>query len=159
MPKLCATSWKAVRRRSASALGAFEYAWSMWGQGYVPKGKNVFLSVTLDKTDHDAEFQYRDHFLSPDEFEWQSQNRTTQKSTHGHLIKNHNEQGVAIHLFVRAKAKTLAGKGESFLYCGLVDFLSWSGEKPITVRLRLKSEVPAPLRQELGVPDTTAKPA
>jgi hypothetical protein len=88
-----------------------------------------------------------------------SQNRTTQKSTHGQLIKNHNEQGVAIHLFVRARAKTLAGKVESFLYCGLVDFLSWSGEKPITVQWRLRAEVPAPLQEELGVPDLTEKPS
>jgi len=25
------------------------------------------------------------------------------------------------------------GKGESFLYCGPVDFRSWNGDKPITV--------------------------
>jgi hypothetical protein len=115
--------------------------------------------VTLDKTDHEEAFQYRDHFLSPNEFEWQSQNRTTQKNNHGQLIKDHEQLGVTIHLFVRAKAKTREGKGETFLYCGLLDFESWSGEKPITVRWRLKTEVPAALRQELGVPDTTAKPA
>jgi len=151
--------YRRYRRDAIPSIFGLTYVQVVWGQGFVPHGKNVFLFVTLDKTDHDEAFQYRDHFLSPDEFEWQSQNRTTQKSTHGQLIKSHNEQGVAIHLFVRAKAKTLAGKGESFLYCGLLDFLSWSGEKPITVRWRLKTEVPVPLRQELGVPDTPAKPA
>lgn len=151
--------YRRYRRDAIPNSFGLPYIQRVWQQGFVPQGKNVFLFVTLDKTDHDQEFQYRDHFLSPNEFEWQSQNRTTQKSSHGQLINNHNEQGVAIHLFVRGKAKTLGGKGESFLYCGLVDFVSWSGENPITVRWRLRTEVPAPLRQELGVPDTTANPA
>jgi len=99
------------------------------------------------------------HFLSPNEFEWQSQNRTTQKSNHGQLIKDHDPLGTTIHIFVRAKAKMREGKGETLLYCGPVDFESWSGEKPITVRWRLRAEVPAPLWEELGVPDTAAKPS
>lgn len=150
--------YRRYKRDAIPNLFGLQYTQMTWGQGFVSQGKHVFLFVTLDKTDHDEEFQYRDHFLSPNEFEWQSQNRTTQKSNHGQLIKDHEQLGVAIHLFVRAKAKTREGKGETFLYCGLLDFESWSGEKPITVRWRLRTEVPAPLHQELGVPDTPAKP-
>ena len=149
--------YRRYKRDAIPPMFGLLYTQVTWGQGFVPQGKNVFLFVTLDKTDHVEAFQYKDHFVSPNEFEWQSQNRTTQKNTHGQLIKNHNEQGVAVHLFVRAKGKTREGKGESFLYCGLVDFQSWSGDKPITVRWKLKTEVPAALWKELSVPETTEK--
>jgi len=144
--------YRRYRRDAIPSLFGLQYSQMAWGQGFVPQGKHVFLFVTLDKTEHVEAFQYRDHFLSPNEFEWQSQNRTTQQSNHGQLIKDHDQLGVTIHLFVRAKAKTREGKGESFLYCGPLDFESWTGENPITVRWRLRAEVPAPLRGELGVP-------
>lgn len=151
--------YRRFKRDAIPNLFGLQYSQMAWGQGFVPQGKNVFLFVTLDKTEHEEEFQYRDHFLSSTEFEWQSQNRTTQKSNHGQLIKDHGERGVTIHLFVRAKAKSREGKGETFLYCGPVDFESWTGDKPITVRWRLRTEVPVPLREELGVPDTLVKPS
>jgi superfamily II DNA or RNA helicase/HKD family nuclease/diadenosine tetraphosphate (Ap4A) HIT family hydrolase len=149
--------YRRYKRDAIPTMFGLPYKQMAWGKGFVSQGKNVFLFVTLDKTDHVEAFQYRDHFLSADEFEWQSQNRTTQKSPHGQLIRNHIDQGVAIHLFVRARAKTREGKGESFLYCGPVDFESWSGDSPITVRWRLKAEVPEPLRKELRVPTTSEK--
>jgi superfamily II DNA or RNA helicase/HKD family nuclease len=146
--------YRRYRRDAIPPLFGLPYTERLWGQGFVRQGKNVFLFVTLDKADHDEAFQYKDHFLSAVEFEWQSQNRTTQKGSHGQVIRNHNLQGVTIHLFVRARAKTREGKGESFLYCGPVEFQSWSGENPITVRWRLNAPVPEPLRRELGVPQS-----
>ena len=122
------------------------------GQGFVRQGQNIFLFVTLDKTEHVEAFQYKDHFLSPSEFEWQSQNRTAQVGRDGQTIRNHREQGVTVHLFVRAKAKTREGKGESFLYCGPVDFKSWTGDKPITVVWQLTTPLPGSLWNELGCP-------
>lgn len=121
------------RRDAIPSLFGLSYSERAWGQGLVRQGNYVFLFVTLDKTGHDEAFQYKDHFISPTEFEWQSQNRTTQKSSHGQLIRYHNEHGATIRLFVRAKAKTKEGKGESFVYCGPVEFQSWSEESPITL--------------------------
>jgi superfamily II DNA or RNA helicase/diadenosine tetraphosphate (Ap4A) HIT family hydrolase/HKD family nuclease len=144
--------YRRYRRDAIPGLFGLPYSERVWGQGFVPRGNHVFLFVTLDKTGHDEVFQYKDHFTSPDEFEWQSQNRTTQKSSHGQLIRYHKEHGAIIHLFARAKAKTNEGKGESFLYCGPVEFQSWFGENPITVRWKLSAPVPAPLRAELSVP-------
>lgn len=37
-------------------------------------------------------------------------------------------------------------------YCGDVRFVSWRGDKPITVRWELPETVPARLRGELAVP-------
>jgi hypothetical protein len=58
----------------------------------------------VSKAGHGPEFQYKDHFLSPTEFEWQSQNRTSQGSA-GQDIQKHVERGIAVHLFVRAASR------------------------------------------------------
>jgi Domain of unknown function (DUF3427) len=44
---------------------------------------HIFLLVTLDKVGHATDFQYKDHFVTATEFEWQSQNRTGHASADG----------------------------------------------------------------------------
>ena len=39
-----------------------------------------------------------------------------------------------------------------FVFCGQVDFISWDGDKPITVRWGLHNAVPDRLHLELKVP-------
>jgi hypothetical protein len=88
--------------------------------------------VTLDKAGHATDFQYQDHFVSPTEFEWQSQNRTAQASTDGADIQKHAERGIVVHLFVRAEKKRVGGGAAPFTYCGDVRYVAWHGERPIT---------------------------
>ena len=100
-------------------------------------------------------FQYGDHFLSSDLFQWQSQNRTKQESKHGSLIREHFATGVRVQLFVRAE-KTLAGGGAApFVYCGPVTFVDWEGEKPITVRWRLDQPLTERLATEFDAPPSS----
>lgn len=108
------------------------------------------MLVTLDKSGKGTDFQYKDHFLSPTVFPWESQNRTRQADGHGQLIKTHLAQGVAVHLFVRKTGK-IGGRGAApFIYCGDVDFMDWEGEQPIKVRWRLPEPVPDRLLEEVG---------
>lgn len=146
-----AVPYKAYRRAEIAPLFDLPYSERYWGQGFVRQGNHTFLFVTLDKTEHAADFQYKDHFLSADSFQWQSQNRTTQESDAGRSIRDHVSRGITVHLFVRAKAKTASGGGAPFYYCGTLEYVSWSGEKPITVVWRLTVPVPAPLWTQLGV--------
>jgi hypothetical protein len=146
-----AVPYKAYRRAEIAPLFDLPYSERYWGQGFVRQGKHTFLFVTLDKTEHAADFQYKDHFLSADSFQWQSQNRTSQLSDAGESIKNHRSRGITVHLFLRAKAKTPSGTGAPFYYCGPVDYGSWSGDKPITVMWKLTVPVPLPLWKELGI--------
>jgi hypothetical protein len=118
----------------------------------VDKGENIFLLVTLEKEDLASEFDYKDYFLSRNLFQWQSQNRTTQKSNHGQRIRLHAEKEVNVQLYIRA-SKTINGRAAPFYYCGKVDFVSWEGEKPITVKWRLQNEVPGHLRLTFKIPD------
>jgi hypothetical protein len=92
--------------------------------------------------------------MSPTEFQWQSQNQTQQKSKAGESIRDHKKLGIDIHLFVRAKGKTPEGRGAPFYYLGRVNFKSWEGDKPITVRWSMQSPVPELLWSELKVPAT-----
>jgi hypothetical protein len=101
-----------------------------------------FRPRTLDKSGHGSEFQYRDHFVSRQVFEWQSQNRTTQEGADGRSIRHHQEEGIAVHLFVRKEKKRPGGGAAPFVYCGDVTFERWEGERPITVRWKLPEAVP-----------------
>jgi len=65
----------------------------------------MFLLVTLEKEGLEEQFRYRDQFISPDIFQWQSQNRTTQSSIVGQAMKYHRERDVEVHLFVRRQPK------------------------------------------------------
>jgi superfamily II DNA or RNA helicase/diadenosine tetraphosphate (Ap4A) HIT family hydrolase len=52
----------------------------------------------------------------------------------------------------RSRKKLPGGGGAPFVYCGDVRFVSWQGDRPITVRWELPEGVPARLREELAVP-------
>ncbi len=42
-------------------------------------------------------------------------------------------------------------------YCGDVEFVTWRGEKPITVQWKLSEAVPGRLHGDLGVPDVAGQ--
>jgi superfamily II DNA or RNA helicase/diadenosine tetraphosphate (Ap4A) HIT family hydrolase len=146
--------WREYAREQIPGLFGMTFSTAIWNAGFVFREKHIFLLVTLDKSGHASDFQYGDRFLSPAEFEWQSQNRTTQASAHGDAIRRHVERGIAVHLFVRP-TKKLAGRSGSapFTYCGDVQFADWEGDAPITVRWRLPEGVPERLREKLRVPE------
>lgn len=134
--------WRSYSREEIPPLFGLEFSPAIWNAGFVKRPGAIFLLATLDKSGHGSEFQYKDHFVSRSEFEWQSQNRTSQDSRDGQDISKHANRDIAVHLFVRAQKKRAGGTSAPFVYCGDVRFLSWHGEKPITVRWQLPAEVP-----------------
>ncbi len=144
--------WKRFKRVDVAETFNFEFRGMEAQSGVVPKPGGIFLFVTLDKKELPEAHRYRDRFLSPTEFEWQSQNKTRQKSELGRDLRRHRELGIDVHLFVR-RAKKIRGKTEPFLYCGRLDFQRWEGEKPISVWWKLEQPVPREHREELGVPE------
>jgi len=54
-------------------------------------------------------------------------------------------------LFVQPTKKT-GSKPTPFIYSGQVDFLSWEGEAPISIRWQLREVVPPALHNVLSVP-------
>jgi hypothetical protein len=147
--------WRAYAREEIPPLFGMEFSTAIWNVGYVKRDGHIFLLTTLDKTGHGSEFQYKDHFVDLTDFEWQSQNRTSQASGDGQDIRHHAQRGIPVHLFVRAQKKVAGGGSAPFVYCGDVAFVEWRGEKPITVRWRLPEPVPERLRGELEIPSGT----
>jgi hypothetical protein len=107
-----------------------------WQQGFVSEGGQIFLLVTLEKEGMPAQHRYSDRFLSRELFEWKSQNRHTQESSAGQAIRRHVERDIPVHLLVRKEGKVPGGTAAPFIYCGLLTFVDWEGEKPITIRWR-----------------------
>jgi superfamily II DNA or RNA helicase/HKD family nuclease/diadenosine tetraphosphate (Ap4A) HIT family hydrolase len=143
--------WERYPREAIPPAFGLEFNPAIWNVGFIVSPPHIFLLVTLTKDDMNPDHQYADHFLSDREFSWQSQNRTTQKSKHGQILHNHRSMGVHIHLFVRPTKKT-GQRPTPFIYCGEVDFVSWEGNGPISVRWRLREEIPQFLRTSLKVP-------
>jgi hypothetical protein len=144
-------AWERYSREAIGPAFGFSFDQATWNAGFVPKPGHLFLLVTLAKEGMSDEHQYADHFLSDQEFSWQSQNSTSQSSKRGQMIRNHQALGLHVHLLVRPTKKTGA-QPTPFVYCGEVDFADWEGEAPITVRWRLRERVPSSLRSQLKVP-------
>ncbi|MEZ5560630.1 MAG: DUF3427 domain-containing protein [Pseudomonadales bacterium] len=136
-------------RADIPALWSLEFSRSRWNQGFVRVGGHIFLLVSLNKKTMNEQFQYEDKFLSPDIFQWTSQNRTKQDSPAGRAIRNHETEGTQVHLFVRRDTKTPKGTAAPFTYCGDLLFIEWEGDQPITVRWRLKMPLPESMFQRL----------
>jgi hypothetical protein len=143
--------WARYLREAIAPAFGLTFSQAIWNAGFVVQDPEVFLLVTLAKEDMNSEHRYVDHFVSDHEFAWQSQNRTTRASKHGRILSDHLAQGKRVHLFVRPTKKT-GSKPTSFIYCGEVDFVSWEGDAPISVKWRLRDAVPPSLHGVLGVP-------
>ena len=143
--------WGRYSREAIAPAFGLTFSQAIWNAGFVVQAPEIFLLVTLAKEDMNADHRYADHFLSDYEFAWQSQNRTKQDSKHGQLLRNHQALGHRVHLFVRPTKKT-GSKPTPFIYCGEVDFVSWEGDAPISIKWRLREAVPPPLHGVLGVP-------
>jgi hypothetical protein len=111
----------------------------------------MFLLVSLEKAGLQKQHQYKDLFVSPDLFQWVSQNQHAQEGKVAQALKHHREHDIQVHLFVRTVRKTQRGKASPFIYCGDVEFIDWEGTKPITIRWRLKEQVPDYLQVAFGL--------
>jgi superfamily II DNA or RNA helicase len=145
--------WRQYSREEIPPLFGLEFSVAIWNTGFVNRERDLFLLVTLDKGDLISEHRYEDHFLAPDLFQWQSQNRTTQSSGHGQMMQQHAERQIAVHLFIR-RAKKIGTRSAAFIYCGRLTFERWRGERPITVEWRLAQPVPERLLDVFGIPRT-----
>ncbi|MDP3689906.1 DUF3427 domain-containing protein, partial [Bradyrhizobium sp.] len=143
--------WERYARDAIAPAFGLTFSQAIWNAGFVVQDPEVFLLVTLAKGDMNTDHRYVDRFVSDREFAWQSQNRTTQSSKHGQILSNHASQGKRVHLLVRPTKKT-GSKPTPFYYCGEVDFVSWEGDAPISIKWRLREAVPSALHGALGVP-------
>jgi len=151
--------WHPYMRENIPALFGFSFTTAVWNTGFVKFPGHVFLLVTLEKNALDAEFRYEDRFTSPELFQWQSQNRTMQASAHGRIIHDHAALGYEVHLFVRRQKRANGGGSGPFTYCGELDFVSWSGNSPITVLWKLRNRLPSSVAESLQIENSNSADA
>lgn len=110
--------------------------------GLVKPDYLIFVNLHKD-ADIDEAINYKDKFISPGVFQWQSPNDTTQTSEIGQDIIHSYKRGKILHLFVR-KFKKVEGVTQPFVYLGKVVPFSDSaeGNKPITIQFALENRVP-----------------
>jgi hypothetical protein len=142
--------WRRYTRDEAARAMGFEFRGMESQAGVFVRPGAIVLFVTLEKATLPDAHKYEDKFLSISEFQWQSQNRTTRESALGRDLREHKARGIEVRLFVRAKQK-IAGKTQPFVYCGVLDFKDWDGDKPITVWWHLRSSVPGDLKSEFKI--------
>lgn len=121
---------RAFLRAQIPPLYGQEFNPGNWNSGHVSLVKDVLLFITLDKSGHSAD--YTDHFESPDELVWSSQNSVGPDNKKGREILEALNTGTQIHLWIRSRKSDLA-----FEYRGLAVPLSSEGERPMSVRFRL----------------------
>ncbi len=118
---------------------------SFRGQGLLTSAKpDYFIFVNLHKNANIKEsINYKDKFITPGVFQWQSPNSTTQDSEVGQNIVFSYKRGINLHLFVR-KFEEVEGVTQPFVYLGKVVPFSETaeGNKPITIHFALETSVP-----------------
>lgn len=143
--------WRRYARPEAVKSLGFEFRGQEAQSGVFLRPSAIVLFVTLEKATLPEAHRYEDQFLSPTEFQWQSQNRTSQNSKQGQDLREHRIRGIAVHLYVRRKQK-IAQRTQPFIYCGQLDYQRWEGDKPITLWWKLAAAIPNELLDELKAP-------
>jgi hypothetical protein len=132
------TVGQSFQREQIPPLFGEEFNPGSWNVDHVTLSdkKAHVLLVTLNKQGKAEEDKYLDHWIDARHFHWQSQNATTIDSKRGREVIEHEQRGIAIHLFVR-DGKLVGGKGTPFVYHGRATYESHRGSGPISVVLRI----------------------
>jgi hypothetical protein len=103
----------------------------------------TILMVNLRKPKNTPiEHRYADRFISPTEFQWESQASTAVADKKGQRIIHHERDGRPLHLFVRYLSKDGQGAPEPYTYCGTLHYLRHQGEQPLRVWFGLNDPLP-----------------
>lgn len=109
------------------------------GVVWVKEANTDVFFVTLRKSEElfSATTMYRDYAISPRGFHWESQSTTSVNSHTGQRYINQRQLGTRVLLFVRGSADQ-----RGFLYLGPAQYVSHSGDRPISITWRLDWEIP-----------------
>jgi hypothetical protein len=106
--------------------------------------------VTLDKTgmEYNPAIMYQDYFINGSLFHWQSQNSTSPESPKGQSYINHKQMGKRLLLFVREAINGEDDNTMAYVCCGLLEYVSHEGSKPMSITWRMDVPPPAMLLDE-----------
>lgn len=109
------------------------------------EGADVFF-ITLDKAEehYSPTTMYEDRAITPELFQWESQNATSSDSATGRRYIEHRGRGSSVHLFIRENKVSDGNLGAPpYLYAGTADYVSHTGDRPMRIVWRLHRPLPA----------------
>lgn len=116
--------------------------------GLKTNGNDWYMFVGLEKEGNSQEsINHENEFIGRDKFVWQSRNTTSIESEAGQKLINNVKENINMHLFIR-KYREIDGAIEPYIYVGMSDTIYYEGEKPITVHLKLRNELPIKIYNE-----------
>jgi len=92
-----------------------------------------FVTLHKSEEDYSPSTMYRDYFISPTLFHWESQSTTTATSRTGQRYINHEAMGTNILLFSRDHKTTVFGSGAPYRFFGPLTYRSHEGERPMAM--------------------------
>ncbi|WP_321313897.1 DEAD/DEAH box helicase [Halarcobacter sp.] len=120
---------------------------SFRGSGFLKFKDDFFLFITLEKDKYSKASKYVNNFKSNDTFNFVSKPSMSQDKGDGYRLINNKKENVKLHIFVR-KFSHVDKKVQKFIYLGLADCDSYSGNKPIDTQLILKKPLSDKLYHE-----------
>jgi hypothetical protein len=145
------TALKLHGRYSRNHISVCMNTWTLSKKYFTQSGvmnvdsiKAEALFVTLDKSgmEYNPSIMYKDYFINDSLFHWQSQNSTSPESPKGQSYILHRQIGKKIILFVREAIEGADELTMAYVCCGLLDYVSHEGSKPMSITWRM--EVPPP---------------
>lgn len=111
---------------------------------YIKKYDCELLFVTLQKTEKkfSPTTLYHDYAISDNLFHWQTQNATRPETGKGLSFIEHKKTGKKIILFVREQTNDEYNRTMGFIALGLVNYVEYSGSKPMNIIWRLEEPLP-----------------
>lgn len=130
-----------------SALGYFnEEASPSFREGvkYFKDKKLDIFFITLNKSEKDfsPSTLYEDYAINERLFHWQTQGKVSEGSETARRYIHHKKTGNKIALFVREYKKE-NGYTAPFVFLGTCEYVSHSGNKPMSFLWRLREEIPS----------------
>lgn len=108
----------------------------------------LFVTLNKDAKDFTETTSYKDYVINDETFHWQTQSKTSISSPTFNRYVNSNGR---ISLFVRQFKKVQNNYTSPFIYLGECDFVSASGNKPVSIIWHLKHKIPGKFLEKFNI--------
>lgn len=108
----------------------------------------LFVNLKKSEEDFSPTTMYDDYAINDSLFHWQSQNQTASTSEKGKSYIKQLERKKTILLFVRESKSDADGFTRGYVFLGPVNFVEFSGSKPMSIKWKLQKNLPHFLWQE-----------
>ena len=102
----------------------------------------LFINLKKSEEDFSPTTMYDDYAINETLFHWQSQNKTSSKSSTGLSYINQEATGKTILLFIRESKNNADGFTQGYVFIGPAKYIEHEGSKPMSIKWELKEPMP-----------------